>query len=323
MLDNVTQEFGAAGNASAMLDEFEALRGKIREASRQDGLSFAAIAKLAGIGQSTVPAWMKKSYSGNYTAVAEKLRAWLETRESERQTRSVLLRKPDFVATPSAMTFLHVLSHAQSLGRMAVIAGGAGIGKTTALKKYQGEHSNVWRITCAPKNATAAQIMEDICDRLGLSDMAGTKRFRAICARLTGRQALLIVDEAQHLKMNGIEQLRAIADETEIGIVLAGNIDVNRRVDGGGRQAEFAQVFSRLGMRVEVVNSTAGDITAMLDAFGVRDDKVRTLLGTIARKPGGLRQMVYTLDAAMLAAAGEALTDKHVVRAANILEGQQ
>ena len=77
--------------------------------------------------------------------------------------------------------------------------------------------------------------------------------FRMIVQRLQGTKGLLILDEAQHLMLPALESLRSIYDATECGLVLMGNEAVYSRLSGR-RSAEFAYLFSRVGMVLKLEN---------------------------------------------------------------------
>lgn len=65
---------------------------------------------------------------------------------------------------------------------------------------------------------------------------------------------MIIIDEAQHLTVRALNHLRCISDESGVGICLIGNDDVYRKMKGSGK-ADFAQLFSRIGMRKPVLVS--------------------------------------------------------------------
>ncbi len=116
------------------------------------------------------------------------------------------------------------------------------------------------------------------------------------------------MDEAQHLTTRAIEQLRTIHDAAKIGLVLLGNLPLIERVDGLGRTTEFAQLFSRIGLRRKIKKPTRGDITAILDAWDVQDGKIRNAAIVIGQRDGGLRSLTKILrNAAKMARATDRL----------------
>jgi DNA transposition AAA+ family ATPase len=136
---------------------------------------------------------------------------------------------------------------------------------------------------------------------------------RAIVSRLRGAGALVIVDEAQHLTSEALDQLRSIHDEAECGLALLGNATVFGRLEGGSRSADFAQLFSRVGVRLTAKPKT-GDADALIDAWGIQDRAMRDFLRVIAKKPGALRGMTKTLKLAHILAGAErqAVTPEHL-----------
>ncbi|EIR0837406.1 AAA family ATPase, partial [Salmonella enterica] len=66
---------------------------------------------------------------------------------------------------------------------------------------------------------------------------------RAIRRKLTGTKGLVIVDEADHLAIDGLEQLRAIQDATGVGMVLIGN---PQGLSRASRHNDLVRLFSRI-----------------------------------------------------------------------------
>lgn len=141
-------------------------------------------------------------------------------------------------------------------------------------------------------------------EEIGLTEKVQTRFFRAIGRKLQSSQALIIVDEAQHLDTKALEQLRAFHDIFGLGIALIGNEKVYARLEGGKREAEFAQLFSRVGFRITQAKPKPGDICSLLAAWGITDKEELRFCKAIAGKPGALRVLTKTLQVASVQAAG-------------------
>jgi DNA transposition AAA+ family ATPase len=222
---------------------------------------------------------------------------------------------------------MSVLTYAQMAADLAVIYGGPGVGKTRTISHYQKTSPNVWIATMTPDCSTVPAMIEEIADAFGLhggGTVSSSRMRRAMCRKMRGTTGLLIVDEAQHLGNNAIEELRSIHDATEIGVVLAGNESVYSRLTGGHRAAHFAQIFSRIGKKLRLNRPVKGDVIALAEALNVTGSAERDLLLDIAQKPGALRGVVKTVRlAGMFAAgAGVTVTEEHIRSAWRDLGGE-
>ena len=282
----------------------EDLRTTLRAEAARRGLSMAVVAQRAGIGNSTLNAWMNGKYAGDNERVERDVRRWLDSLRVEEQARAVVANAPGFVRTKTAEAFLTALEHAQYTADLVVVCGEAGVGKTTACEEYERSRPNVWLLTGEPSFSSTHALLEELCEVIGVTERSPSRRSRSIIARVRGSSGLIVIDEAQHLSVAAIEQLRSIHDKGRIGLALVGNAGVYARLQGDSRGNVTPQLSSRIGLRLQRKTARAEDVDAILDAWGVTDDGVRRLLRVVARKPGALRGMVKTLRLARTIAAG-------------------
>src|SRR6185437_1982020 len=93
--------------------------------------------------------------------------------------------------------------------------------------------------------------------------------------------------------------------DTGVGIALVGNDGVFARMAGGRNAQQLDRLYSRVGKRLSLRQSTEADIIAMISAWGIDDTKCRATLIEIARRPGALRTLNKTLRLASMHAAAE------------------
>jgi len=158
-----------------------------------------------------------------------------------------------------------------------------------------------------PDTSSVGSCLEEIAEAVGIRGYyASTAKLRReVAKRLLDTKGLLIVDEAQHLSLGALEEIRSIHDSTEVGMILCGNESIYSRLTGNNRAAHFAQLFSRIGKRLRLNLPLIGDVRAIAEAFNVNAKPEIDDLAGIARKPGALRGIVKTLRMASIFAAGE------------------
>jgi DNA transposition AAA+ family ATPase len=290
--------------------EVEALRGQVNDLLRREDLTRRQAADESGIKYGTLTPWLGGTYAGDCSRIAEQLVQWMDARGKRAAIRAVLPQIA-FVATPTSEAIHSLLHHAQSLPDMVVVTGAPGTGKTFAVCEFTKRTPNVFKLVADPSLNSVRALLGALANLLGTYDAGSQYRIsRAVTQRLTGISALIIVDEAQHLTSAMLDQLRAFHDQAGCGIALVGNEAVIGRLEGGRRSAEFAQLYSRVGMRMRRPRPHTADVEALLDAWQVEDTGPRGALKAVARQAGGLRSMNKTWRlASMLARSeGRALT---------------
>ena len=288
-------------------EELAAIRQRLAELREAEDLSYRAIATESGIPQGTISGWLVDKYAGDNHAVASRVERWLESRAERAKVRSAVPAGPHFVPTETAQQIMQVLGYAQHLPDMVTITGTAGVGKSSALCEYTRRGTNVFKIVADPSLNTIRGLLGSLAGAAGVFEASHlTYRITdAIMRRLRGAQALIIVDEGQHLTPAQLDQLRAFHDQAGCGIALAGNEGVVGKIQGRNGSSEYAQLTSRVGMRLKLPKARSGDVAALLDAWSVEDEEVRRHLRALARLPGALRNMDRTLRLAKLVAAAE------------------
>jgi DNA transposition AAA+ family ATPase len=299
----------ATASTMERIDE-TALKESVRAEMQRLGMSQTRLSKESGINQARLSQWFSGKYPGNTEVVAQELTRWLNSVQARTKDTSRLSVTPDWKPTPTANNIVTALRYAQNAGDIALVYGGAGLGKTCTAKRYQEDNPNVWIATMTPAMNTVAAALERIAFSVGLPEAqpSAVKTENAIVARLEDTGGLLIVDEAQHLPVAGLDAVRSIHDATGIGLALMGNEQVYARITGGARQAHFAQLFSRVGYRVKLAAPSVGDVETIIAAWGVRESKAQTLCIDIAKQAGALRGLTKVLRLAhMMLAEGEAI----------------
>lgn len=290
-------------------DDTNDVRAKVRSMMLMDrSLSQARIGKESGLSGSVVSQWLGGTYPGDNSAVEAKLSRWIDTTHAQRAQAARLPAAPEYVATPSSERVIAALTYAQVASDIAIVYGGAGLGKTTAIRQYALRSPNVWPATMSPATASVATALEEIAEAVGAGSAVGggaARLFRAICRRVSESAGLIVIDEAQHLSVAALDQIRAIHDATGLGVALVGNESVYARLTGGNRAAYLDRLYSRIGKRVRLVKSTQADVVAILSAWDIDAKPCRAQLIDIASKPGGLRGLTKVLRLGSMYAAAE------------------
>lgn len=311
-MDVVTNEAPAD---AVRASEADTIRSRAREEIGRDfGGVAARAARDADIKESTFSAWLNGTYQGDNERVAHDVGRWLGARAERRQAMGMAPAAPGFQETPTAQRILQICMQAQVMCDFAVIAGVAGIGKTTALRHYVERTPNAWMATMEPLLRSPHALLDELARHLGVAEKASARLSGAIQQRLRDRQGLLIIDEAHQLSTEAIDQLRSLHDKAAVGIVMSGNIETGTRLEGAGRNPQFAPLWSRVGVRKTWAKPLAGDVQALLDAWGFAGRAEREFLGQVAMKGGALRSIVKCARLAGIYAmgAGEEVSVKHL-----------
>lgn len=225
------------------------------------------------------------------------------------QRDSELARETEWVETPTGVQIMGALDYARTTPSISIVFGGVGCSKTSAAKRYAERFrwpaaERAYYCYASQFRRSPTAILHAIAVEVLPNFVGAYRSYQVVEAILETVKygSLIIIDEAQHLETEALEGVRSFLDEGNIGLAFLGNAVLDARIAGKGRHAAFAQMHSRVGMRLHVGRPSDDDIRAVLDAWGISGRREREYASQIAGGSGGIRQLRKVLDQARLAA---------------------
>ncbi|MDU5141091.1 MAG: AAA family ATPase [Paenibacillus dendritiformis] len=262
------------------------MKVRIQTYMREQGLSQSATAKLLGIGESTLSRYLSGTYP-NPESIEMKISDLLE-KEELRQTVTGLNDIP-FALTSISQQVMKTLEYARIKRNISVIYGDAGIGKTRTAKEWARGKTDVVLLTVSPALGNPKSFFKYLARELKtvknghIDDL-----YLELCDRLTGSDKMIVIDEAQHLTLKTLENIRGIQETADVAIVLIGNEMIYTKMVGR-QQAEFAQLFSRIGWRKHLLTDHFVQEDVQKVFGGHLDEEALRLLLDICHSKYGLR----------------------------------
>jgi len=272
-------------------------------------VSWAQLGRETSVPAGTLQPFCAGNYGGNNDNVARKLFQFMQAVEAKEKRQQTLPTNPGFFRTDTSERLMMLLQIAH-MGRITIGATGPGTGKTMTVREYTERAQPVFIATMKPSTTPLLPMIMEVHKALGLETrrLSSADASRIVIDRVRGRKALLVIDEANFLSIEGIEEIRNWHDETGVGICLLGNEELLARIETGRHRDEFARLNRRIAMRHAQRLPTAGDVRAFCDAWKITQPDICAYLETIALTPdsGGLGECQQLIEAgSMLAAADD------------------
>jgi len=259
--------------------------------------SQSAVARAIGISATSLSQWINKKYPGDFVKLEKRIEDFL----SREFTRAKYKVHDNFIDTSLALSITDVLNYCHTHQDMGVVYGSPGLGKTISANEYKKAHPDTLLIT-AFKGFSWSAIISSICEDLGLaSKLAGYRKVQMISNALKGSDRLIIIDEAQFLTDSSLEIVRSIHDLSGVGVVYIGQPSLERKMKG--KEAEFfAQIYSRLGVKLTLSAPEFTDVQLIANSYGIRDERIIQYLWDVVindRWGGSFRKMSKLLKLAL------------------------
>ncbi|MEZ8742181.1 AAA family ATPase [Photobacterium swingsii] len=201
----------------------------------------------------------------------------------------------------------HLLNGLTDGGGFGLLTGEVGTGKTTVLRALIARLTQDTQVAVILNPALSAQeLLASICDELGLTypETASYKKLmdtiyqHLLSNHSDGRQTLLLIDEAQHLMPDVLEQLRLLTNlETEsrklLKVVLIGQPELQQLL----QQERLRQLAQRITSRYHLLALTGQEVSeyvhyrlrAVNCLFAVFDDHATAV---IAKRTQGIPRLI-------------------------------
>lgn len=289
------------------------LQAKVEAFLKEKRISQAKAAPMMGLSQTALSQYRRSMYdNGDIGALESKLEEFFRTQEEQdASTEKSLPYRPiqDYIPTSISEDVCKLIRYCQIEKGMVIIHGDAGIGKTKGAEKFVRENptASVY-VQATPIIGTLGNLLKVIARALRVPESRNKlELILAIREKLEGTNKVIIIDEAQHLPLRTLDEIRSwtapdpVTGQPGVGIALIGNTEVYTRMVGK-QEARFAQLFSRIRMNRYYSTSrvTAEDVKALFPKL-TEDGRKKELefLQGICRSKWGVRGAVNVYNNAV------------------------
>lgn len=248
------------------------LRNRLEIFSEDNNMSFTKIAKAMGVGASTLSEWRKGTYSGDNEAFSEKVSDFLDRHKRK-------IKRINFsVNTETKKRVFHVLNTIKKYvssnitegiiesSKIGYIYGRAGLGKTHALQEWLKTYGGRGVLITAENGISSVGLIKKIAKELKLDTSGSSETLKdRIKDAIKLTETIIIIDEGEHLKANVIDIVRSIADQTGVGVVIAGTEVLKSKILS--RKKEYEYLYSRAVVNISLKDLAIDDVSNIVKEF--------------------------------------------------------
>lgn len=234
------------------------LANQFKDFLEKEGLKQAYIARSLGVSGSQISQWMRGKYRGDTVSLEADLTSFMENYSTKNR------KSPDdetIVELGNYRAAMFVADEAIINQEIAVLYGMPGSGKSIVAREFVAAHPESVFIEVVP-GIRVGTLLRRIADKVGL---AGVKRedelVFALAEEFKRRDSVLVIDEAEHLTIKGLESIRRIHDFSKVPVLLVGTYGLLKNFKG--HNGELLQLYSRAKGRCEFRELSDTDMTLL------------------------------------------------------------
>lgn len=240
-------------NTAKVLDFSESLADKSNRHLKDTNKPIAVFAQEIGYARPTVSKYLSGTYDSDCTKLEKAIQKYFYGDAIELVEESSTSKRAKFYESNDARAVIGVCEACQEFIGLGIVVGRSGFGKTYSLKHY-GKLPKVAYIEC-DDTMSSRDLVRALERELGLPRINGSIHERANCIKdycNINKGYLIIIDEADKLisknTIKKMEILRAVFDQSDVGIVLAGEPKLEVQIKNyDERMANRIDFYARLG----------------------------------------------------------------------------
>jgi len=317
-----------AAVSTATYTESKSLAEKVKNHLEATGTSIAALASAINYSRTTVSRYLGGKYDSDTKDIELRLAEYLAKHTGEEITlpgasRPTQAKRPRFFESRDAKAVLGVCQSCQEYIGLGIVVGRSGYGKTHTLKEYA-KLPRVAYIEC-DDTMSSRDLVEAIEKSLGIPSGYGTiwrrvNGIRDYCN--TNKGYLIIIDEADKLvskyTQKKMEILRAIFDQSDVGIVIAGEPKLEAQI-----KSYLVRMANRVDFYASLRGLTASEVENYLAGYNVEPDALAELKARACNmQTGCFRLLDRTLNNVLRIlseAGGDTITLKIIEQASSMM----
>ena len=249
------------------------LQDEFREFLEATGLKQAHVARSIGVSAAVISTWLKESYSGDNSSIDKKLKSFMENYSTKNKEKA---KAKEVKKLYNLVRSHFVMDEAVINSEMAAVYGKPGLGKTVAVKEWVKKHPEAIFIEVVP-GIRVNSLLKTIAEKLGINPVnSAEENIKAIAKEFKRRDSVLVIDEAEHLSVNGLEAIRRIWDFSKVPTILVGTYALVKNLKGS--KGELLQLYSRISGRWEFKELSDDDYEMLFDKLSSHIKKYTTHL---------------------------------------------